>query len=62
MTKNRCNLETVSDAELLEISGGDERTAAAFGIMVGLAFVAGAAGSGVALAGALVIGGILAIS
>ena len=53
----------LSTTELAQISGGDQYPylEQQFGTLVSLAFFAGALGSGAALAGALVVGGLMLV-
>jgi hypothetical protein len=61
MKEERARLETLAPGALYEVTGGDALESA-FGVMVGLAFIAGATGWGVPLAGAFAIGALLAMS
>lgn len=53
----------LSTVDLFEISGGDEYPylERQFGTLLSLAFLAGAVGSGAALAGAFVVGGLMLV-
>ena len=53
---NNTSIHTLSEADIFQVSGGDGE---AWGALVGLALVAGAVGSGGALAGAIGIGFVL---
>jgi len=61
MTDMKTNIEPLRGAELVDVSGGDA-VETAWGVMLGLAFIAGATGLGAPLAGAIVIGAILTAS
>jgi hypothetical protein len=61
MKEEKHNIETVAQADLYNISGGSTFESA-FGVMVGLAFIAGATGLALPLAGAVEIGAILTVA
>jgi uncharacterized membrane protein len=53
---NDTNIHTLSETDILQVSGGDGE---AWGALIGLALIAGAVGTGGALAGAIGIGCVL---
>jgi hypothetical protein len=61
MKREKHSIETVAQADLYNISGGAS-VETAFGVMCGLAFIAGATGLALPLAGAVVIGAILTVA
>ena len=61
MKDMKSNIEPLRGAELVDVSGGDDFETA-WGVMLGLAFIAGATGLAAPLAGAIVIGAILSAS